>query len=69
MHAHARSPSARMFSHDPRARSWIAFGAAGQADGDDGAPMHGSYRMIADDSTLFDALIPAFVLLIPRTLH
>ena len=31
--------------------------------------MHGSYQMIADDGTQFDALIPAFVLSIPRTLH
>lgn len=31
--------------------------------------MEGSYRMIADDGTHFDAKIPAFVLSIPRTLH
>jgi ApaG protein len=31
--------------------------------------MHGSYQMIADDGTEFDALIPAFVLSTPRTLH
>ncbi len=31
--------------------------------------MKGSYRMVADDGTHFDAPIPAFVLSIPRTLH
>lgn len=31
--------------------------------------MEGSYRMVADDGTHFDAKIPAFVLSIPRTLH
>ena len=31
--------------------------------------MRGSYQMIADDGTHFDAMIPAFVLSIPRTLH
>ncbi|UPG93792.1 Co2+/Mg2+ efflux protein ApaG [Luteibacter aegosomatissinici] len=31
--------------------------------------MAGSYRMVADDGTHFDAPIPAFVLSIPRTLH
>jgi ApaG protein len=31
--------------------------------------MHGSYQMIADDGTHFDALISAFVLSVPRTLH
>jgi ApaG protein len=31
--------------------------------------MRGSYQMIADDGTQFDAYIPAFVLSIPRTLH
>jgi ApaG protein len=31
--------------------------------------MHGSYRMVADDGTQFDAEIPSFVLSIPRTLH
>ena len=31
--------------------------------------MHGSYQMVADDGTHFDALIPAFVLSIPRVLH
>jgi ApaG protein len=31
--------------------------------------MHGSYQMVADDGTQFDALIPAFVLSTPRTLH
>jgi ApaG protein len=31
--------------------------------------MRGSYRMIADDGTHFDADIPAFVLSVPRTLH
>jgi ApaG protein len=31
--------------------------------------MYGSYRMLADDGTQFDAHIPAFVLSIPRTLH
>jgi ApaG protein len=31
--------------------------------------MHGSYQMVADDGTQFDADIPAFSLSIPRTLH
>lgn len=31
--------------------------------------MHGSYQMLADDGTQFDADIPAFSLSIPRTLH
>src|SRR6478609_2835944 len=31
--------------------------------------MRGSYQMLADDGTQFDADIPAFVLSIPRTLH
>ncbi len=31
--------------------------------------MHGSYQMIADDGTEFDAEIPSFTLSIPRTLH
>jgi ApaG protein len=31
--------------------------------------MHGSYQMVAEDGTHFDANIPSFVLSIPRTLH
>lgn len=31
--------------------------------------MRGSYQMIADDGTKFDAEIPLFTLSIPRTLH
>jgi ApaG protein len=31
--------------------------------------MKGSYQMIADDGTTFDAEIPPFTLSIPRTLH
>lgn len=31
--------------------------------------MQGSYRMVADDGTHFDARIPPFTLAIPRTLH
>ena len=31
--------------------------------------MHGSYEMLADDGTRFDAPIPAFTLSVPRTLH
>jgi ApaG protein len=31
--------------------------------------MRGSYQMVADDGTHFDADIPAFVLSVPRTLH
>ena len=31
--------------------------------------MTGSYQMLADDGTRFDALIPSFVLSVPRTLH
>lgn len=33
------------------------------------AVMTGSYRMVADDGTHFDAPIPEFTLSIPRTLH
>ena len=31
--------------------------------------MQGSYQMVADDGTAFDAEIPSFTLSIPRTLH
>jgi len=31
--------------------------------------MRGSYQMVSDDGTLFEAQIPAFTLSIPRTLH
>lgn len=31
--------------------------------------MEGTYQMLADDGTCFDAAIPAFVLSIPRTVH
>lgn len=31
--------------------------------------MQGSYQMMADDGTRFEAAIPAFTLSIPRTLH
>ena len=31
--------------------------------------MQGSYQMIADDGTEFDAAIPRFTLSVPRTLH
>ena len=31
--------------------------------------MRGSYRMLADDGTRFEAPIPAFTLAVPRTLH
>lgn len=31
--------------------------------------MHGSYQMVAEDGTEFDADIPKFVLSMPRTLH
>lgn len=31
--------------------------------------MHGSYQMLADDGTLFEAPIEAFSLAVPRTLH
>ena len=31
--------------------------------------MQGSYQMLADDGTAFDALIPRFTLSVPRTLH
>lgn len=31
--------------------------------------MRGSYQMVADDGTRFDADIPAFTLSVPRTLH
>ncbi|HEY9133410.1 MAG TPA: Co2+/Mg2+ efflux protein ApaG [Dyella sp.] len=31
--------------------------------------MQGSYQMLADDGTQFEAPIPAFTLSIPRTLH
>ena len=32
-------------------------------------PMGGTYDMLADDGTRFDAPIPAFTLSVPRTLH
>ena len=31
--------------------------------------MRGSYQMLADDGTRFDAMIDPFTLSIPRTLH
>jgi ApaG protein len=31
--------------------------------------MHGSYQMLADDGTRFDAAIAPFTLTVPRTLH
>lgn len=31
--------------------------------------MYGSYQMLSDDGTLFDANIPAFTLAAPRALH
>ena len=31
--------------------------------------MAGSYQMLADDGTTFDAEIPEFLLCTPRTLH
>lgn len=31
--------------------------------------MYGSYQMVAEDGTAFDAQIPVFTLSIPRTLH
>lgn len=31
--------------------------------------MHGTYRMVADDGTSFDAEIPQFTLSMPRVLH
>lgn len=31
--------------------------------------MRGSYQMVADDGTRFDAEIPSFTLSVPRTLH
>ena len=31
--------------------------------------MRGSYQMVADDGTRFDAEIPAFTLSVPQTLH
>jgi ApaG protein len=31
--------------------------------------MRGSYRMVADDGSTFEAEIPEFVLSVPRTLH
>ncbi|MDZ4814199.1 MAG: Co2+/Mg2+ efflux protein ApaG [Pseudomonadota bacterium] len=31
--------------------------------------MQGSYQMLADDGTAFDAMIPRFTLSVPRTLH
>ncbi len=31
--------------------------------------MHGSYQMVADDGTRFEAPIPAFTLAMPRALH
>ena len=31
--------------------------------------MHGTYQMVAEDGTQFDAVIPAFSLCMPRVLH
>lgn len=31
--------------------------------------MHGSYQMVADDGTRFDAEIPPFTLSVPRVIH
>jgi ApaG protein len=31
--------------------------------------MRGSYQMVAEDGTHFDAIVPEFVLSMPRTLH
>jgi ApaG protein len=31
--------------------------------------MRGSYQMVADDGTRFEALIPEFTLSVPRVLH
>ena len=31
--------------------------------------MRGSYRLVAEDGTVFDAPIPQFTLSVPRTLH
>lgn len=31
--------------------------------------MHGSYQIVAEDGTQFDAEIPAFTLAVPRVLH
>lgn len=31
--------------------------------------MHGSYQMVSEDGTSFDAEIPMFILSMPRTLH
>jgi ApaG protein len=31
--------------------------------------MHGSYQMVAEDGTRFEAMIPVFLLNMPRTLH
>src|SRR3569623_888969 len=34
-----------------------------------GGTMRGSYQMVSDDGSLFDAEIPVFTLSLPRTLH
>jgi len=31
--------------------------------------MHGTYQMLADDGTTFEAVIPAFTLSTPKSLH
>ncbi|WP_412851753.1 Co2+/Mg2+ efflux protein ApaG [Ectothiorhodospira shaposhnikovii] len=31
--------------------------------------MHGTYQMVADDGTRFEAVIPTFTLSVPRVLH
>jgi ApaG protein len=31
--------------------------------------MHGTYQMVAEDGTQFDAVIPVFLLSMPRVLH
>jgi ApaG protein len=43
--------------------------SSGAAIGTVVGTMRGTYQMVADDGTKFDASIPEFTLSIPRTLH
>jgi ApaG protein len=43
--------------------------SSGTAIGTVVGTMRGTYQMMADDGTRFDASIPEFTLSIPRTLH
>ena len=45
------------------------FRFTGDAVGQPVGTMSGSYQMVAEDGTAFDAAIPEFTLSVPRVLH